>query len=1132
MNDPLDDRIDRLLLAFARVDEAREAAPLEDLDVFIAGRADSATAARFERWLAADPEAADFIEEYRRLQAVDVVAELRPEVRRAARGVLADRGSGSAWIPKPPWRPRGVMSATVALTLIAAAVGLSGVLQTQTTGAPNFGEPMVIGGLARDRSASSVPDIRRTFVSDSSIVVEFGPVPRTPEARAALLLVFSVDRDERLIRLDPTVTTVLSSGQLTVRAEQPVEALDVRDDGTANVVFVFVPENVPAAEIEAAALEELLARDDVTAVLRTFRVVDDLRTATLYGYDWIVADGATLTYGFWDGTEAIIHVAGPVAADWVIELSGETGAPTVELEYKASVTDGGTRFTVELPSARDDRGTLGLRSGTGRIITQWRVSRRTIHPTVDAVRALEATDRAEHGLDRLEQALDDADSWDELWLRTELGKTEFRMSRWDRARVEWQRAVELARTLHVVTEEAARLRSLAFLEIETGSFVDARALLGEAHDLAAQVGDEAGVARGIYLEASLDQRASAPRAYVRARARYTAALQSAVRRGDDRDARLFAGMLATLFVEEGKPSEAQEILLTYAPPADAAPAELVQHGLRVAYAQAVLEEARAPVSEGAARWLPLIADAERLLTMAKDHGTAVEAAYLMTHLAQLNANADRLDDAQRWIDEARSNPRAAAHAARWELQLVTLEVAIRRSPSPAVEPRIAALRRTALTANGGLESDTTVLTSMLLGDLHRALGDDERAIQDYAQADTEAEHIAARFVAPSTGGLYRRRRARGHERHIALLLAQGRAASAFQVVERRRWSAFRQLRAQLHVAERGDAWKRYGDAYRTVAQECGRRDAGACKLARVEFDRAFSALQTISDRAPPTAVDEVARRLEPREALLSLSRIEDETVGFLVADGEISVLAGPDSGARLLEGLTDVDRLYVTSDDDAAATAAFTHIMDKTAITASRLPHAGFLRTPSEVGGPWLVVADPDDTLLHARGEGKRIAALRTGTVIPLIGSKATRTAVLDALGRVDVLHFAGHGPPSDTQASSDVMPLADGDTLTSEDILGLAHGPRLVVLSGCRTGRDLGPLIAGLPEAFLSAGADVVIAAVGVVPDDAAARFTERFYSAGGREKPIAAFHRVGRAMLSEGDDTWRRFRVWGVGM
>lgn len=168
-----------------------------------------------------------------------------------------------------------------------------------------------------------------------------------------------------------------------------------------------------------------------------------------------------------------------------------------------------------------------------------------------------------------------------------------------------------------------------------------------------------------------------------------------------------------------------------------------------------------------------------------------------------------------------------------------------------------------------------------------------------------------------------------------------------------------------------------------------------------------------------------------------------------------------------------------------------------------------------------IVIGDPQGNLRAAAEEARQVARRLEGSA--LVGPAATRAAFVKSTG-ADVLHIAAHTTRGRDGA---VLDLTDGP-VTVADIAKLAPAPRLVVLASCgaATGRD----DAGngsLANAFLDAGADVVVATRWSVGDAEAAGFVEAFYAAGGDRDPVRA---LGAAQLASKlpATAWAAFEVF----
>ncbi|HSN85468.1 MAG TPA: CHAT domain-containing protein, partial [Thermoanaerobaculia bacterium] len=151
---------------------------------------------------------------------------------------------------------------------------------------------------------------------------------------------------------------------------------------------------------------------------------------------------------------------------------------------------------------------------------------------------------------------------------------------------------------------------------------------------------------------------------------------------------------------------------------------------------------------------------------------------------------------------------------------------------------------------------------------------------------------------------------------------------------------------------------------------------------------------------------------------------------------------------------------------------------------------------------PVLVIGNPDGTLDHAAEEAKAVARLY-GTD-PLLGEKATESALLSRASEAGILHLAAHAelnPINPLFTSIRLAPDGDHDgNLEMHEVYGLDLSKTgLVVLSACKTqmGRlSRGDEIEGLTRAFLYAGTPAVVSSLWKVDDESAAFFMKRFYT------------------------------------
>ncbi|XP_066015646.1 tetratricopeptide repeat protein 28-like [Pocillopora verrucosa] len=123
--------------------------------------------------------------------------------------------------------------------------------------------------------------------------------------------------------------------------------------------------------------------------------------------------------------------------------------------------------------------------------------------------------------------------------------------------------------------------------------------------------------------------------------------------------------------------------------------------------------------------------------------------------------------------------------------------------------------------------------------------------------------------------------------------------------------------------------------------------------------------------------------------------------------------------------------------------------------------------------------------------------------VQPLLGSRATKQAVLQAIPSVNLIHLAAHGNPErgeialSPQCTTNSTPQEEDYLLTVSNIEGVQVRAKLVVLSCCHSGRGLIKKegVIGIARAFLASGARSVLVASWAIEDKATAELMKHFY-------------------------------------
>ena len=161
-----------------------------------------------------------------------------------------------------------------------------------------------------------------------------------------------------------------------------------------------------------------------------------------------------------------------------------------------------------------------------------------------------------------------------------------------------------------------------------------------------------------------------------------------------------------------------------------------------------------------------------------------------------------------------------------------------------------------------------------------------------------------------------------------------------------------------------------------------------------------------------------------------------------------------------------------------------------------------------------LVVGDPKVGRARYRGEihnftslaGARKEAEMIGQLLgvqPLLGERATREAVLQAMNSVSLIHIAAHGNADrgeialSPRPTANSIPEEEDYLLRVSDISQVKLRAKLVILSCCHSGRGEIKVegVLGIARAFLASGARSVLVTLWAIEDEATEQFITRFY-------------------------------------
>lgn len=457
-----------------------------------------------------------------------------------------------------------------------------------------------------------------------------------------------------------------------------------------------------------------------------------------------------------------------------------------------------------------------------------------------------------------------------------------------------------------------------------------------------------------------------------------------------------------------------------------------------------------------------------------------------------------------------------------------------------------------------------------------ALGEVDSALDAFARAEHQLDNEL--LLVPQHEGResFLAQRERATAQYLALLLARDDHAAALalarrsrirllhqlnlatrlrgvDVDKRRRWehllAAYRDERAMIEDAV-GDDWALAGTNLERLRAE---RAQERQRLARTLDATLAELAPQLAARPRPLQLGEatvalvvhplpagwvvLAQRGERLDVFTPACGTEDPTAIAACLVRAAAAMVDGASEIRILAtgALAEVDFHALPYGDDALlATAPVIYDFDLgTALDRGR----GTFSPEAEAVWPaeTLIVADPSGDLPQARQEAETIERqLRpTDRIARLAGQSATVAAVLDALPKAALFHYAGHATFAGDGGWQTYLPLAEGGRLTLEDVLLLQRAPRWVVLSGCDTARTAsGPSTAhtvGLAHAFLAAGTVTAIAATRPVDDRLAAELMRDLYRRwrAGAPPPSALQQAQLTLRRSRPDADWSSFRI-----
>ncbi|MEP7010738.1 MAG: CHAT domain-containing protein [Acidobacteriota bacterium] len=508
--------------------------------------------------------------------------------------------------------------------------------------------------------------------------------------------------------------------------------------------------------------------------------------------------------------------------------------------------------------------------------------------------------------------------------------------------------------------------------------------------------------------------------------------------------------------------------------------------------------------------------------------------------AQLNfaladLQAGRLDDAEAALKKARALATTLIAEERlWQSEIEARLALARKRPREAL--KIWQLLEANARSSNSLEDLWLALTGRARTE--RALDEPDSALRTLGEAEDLLDRQAATAQRSSRARFVAQREASARLR-IELLLEKGRLAEALSAARRSRARVLRQIETEGRIERLAgperERWQEAVGGFRAARRDCDEKAANDWaapedRLKMIRSERESHCTQAEEDLeaavahlglSATTGASESFRPPISGELLLAFHPLDDGWVAFAEEGTEISfhrfelpssALGNPkDLAARLFTPFADEIRrarrirllpygslrevdLHALPFDGAPL------LTGRPVVYGLDLVNRPAVEASTETKPTALVIGDPRGDLPLSRKEVAGVgSALADGgwQVDTESGDDATVNRLLEALPRISLLHFAGHGVAGSADGGGELL-LGGEERLLATEILNLSRVPAQIVLSGCETGRaDPGAAVEGLglAQAFLLRGASQVVAAIRTVPDEDAAALFEAFY-------------------------------------
>lgn len=806
-----------------------------------------------------------------------------------------------------------------------------------------------------------------------------------------------------------------------------------------------------------------------------------------------------------------------VPAPWAQTATFRSDAGELEVREQAATPDG-VRATLTVPVGVRS---VSVKSQVGHTVGAYRLQLRDEKPSpiLDEATAMRRDGRAEQAKAHLEAKLPELSGIERARAVGLLARIELGLGRYEDARFDFERALELDRLHGAVSLEMEDACALTFLMItRLYMFEQARALLDETREVAKKTAD--GRARFPYFEGLLAFETGDLRQALSA---FRASRDAAQRLGLSVHERTARDRIAAVLQALGRTGEAIAELRSLGESRDPAASDCERADVLINLGwyyvdqkhatRSELEQATALLSEARALFPARCADPFRQ-------------AVTLTNLAYAAEQLGLIDAANDYLSRARTTGQAEESLKLWWLDL---EGRLKQAAGAYVEAR-QAFEQAASLAESLLLPDLRFRALLGLGETFEHMHEPKQAQRAYAQAEAVLDQHALGVPLGEGRAAFLAAHDLSARALIELQLQTGDVQHAFQTARHARLRLLRALEESARVsrldAEKRARWLRivagYGRARaELLGLEKSARDLPLDQLQRAETNRKAreqALLGTLERELSALTPPEAQQPLAPSADLTLLYRpLREGFVGFAERKGAVVAHvfeAQPDAAdpgeetsrwlSPFTQALEKTDRVRVMAEGALAALdfhalpfqgrpllsqAAVTYPLD-----LPTLP----MRPASAPQA--LVVSDPNHDLPLAREEASfvidRLRALTVPTRI-LEGGAATTEAVAAAIPGADHIHFAGHAWFAGKDGFESELQLARGERMSVGDVLASSITARSVVLSGCQAAQARGDTHAGLgmASAFVLAGSSTVVAPTRSIDDADTARLMQLLY-------------------------------------